>query len=108
MCSVAYLCIVSPTCGNDLFVVVVCILVRKRAGPWKIVAAYENVTSKCDNSTVCTWSKANGRVGPRHNTTKSLTSQSHLISQILLLLFRHNQILPYIVVLAQIGSLVHV
>ena len=65
MCSVAYLCVVSPACGNDLFVVVVCILVRKRAGPWKVVAAYQNVTSKCDNSTVCTWSKGNGRVGPR-------------------------------------------
>ena len=40
--------------------------------------------------------------------TKSLTSQSHLISQILLLLFRLNQILPYTAVLAQTGSLVHV
>ena len=67
MCSVAYLCVVSPACGNDLLVVVVCILVRKRAGPWKVVAAYQNVTSKCDNSTVCTWSKGNGRVGPRLN-----------------------------------------
>ena len=65
MCSVAYLCVVSPACGNDLLVVVVYILVRKRVGPWKIVAAYQNVTTKSDNSTVCTWSKANGRVGPR-------------------------------------------
>ena len=72
MCSVAYLCVVSPACGNDLFVVVVCILVRKRAGPWKIVAAYQDVTSKSDNSTVCMWNKGNGRVGPRHDTAHRL------------------------------------
>ena len=40
--------------------------------------------------------------------TKSLTSQSHLISQILLLLFRLDQTLSYAPVLAQTGSLVHV
>ena len=68
MCYVAYLCVVSPACGNDLFVVIVYILVRKRVGPWKIVAAYQNVTTKSDNSTVCTWSKANRRVRPRLHT----------------------------------------
>ena len=46
--------------------------------------------------------------GSYERATKSLTSQSHLISQILLLLFRLNQILPYTAVLAQTGSLVHV